>query len=503
MIRRGVTLIELMVALAITMIIMGAVVTLFGNMTNSVTDSRAVIEISERLRAARNQLQLDLVQHTAITLPPRKPESGEGYLEIIEGPNFDCFGNVTPLVGNTTPLTYSTLAVATVPATAPASTSPTRNSIMGDSDDMLMLTVRSRSEPFTGHALDSNTPPNAVMAQSQDAEVIWFALPNGKQIPTLDSARPIQLYTLYRRVLLVLPQANVTTAAGGPAAPIPTLYANANPGITPAQPLDVSTRFDLITNQNVANSLGDLTKRENRYLHGTPGNNPPSGFPFRVNTANIQGSVFGASPSIYAVPSTARIGDEVVLTDVLAFDIKVWDPSAPIKVIGTISVVNTDPGFAPPAVSPVQLGGYVDMGYAFNLPASLKAAVKTGSGFFNTGWGFVAANVLSCTYDTYSTHYEQNGMDEDGNGNADQGTNGLDDGSNALPPVNGIIDDKPDVYLGLNSSKPYGNVASYGELETIAPYPIPLRGVQITLRVYEPSTRQVRQVSVIQDFLPE
>ncbi len=48
--RHGVTLIELMISLAITLIMMGAVVTLFANMTSSVTDSRAVINMSERPR---------------------------------------------------------------------------------------------------------------------------------------------------------------------------------------------------------------------------------------------------------------------------------------------------------------------------------------------------------------------------------------------------------------------------------------------------------------------
>ncbi len=89
LLRRGVTLIELLIALAITMIMMTAVITLFANLSGTVTDSRALIEISERLRATRNRLQLDLAGHTATTLPPLRPEDGEGYLEIIEGPNSD------------------------------------------------------------------------------------------------------------------------------------------------------------------------------------------------------------------------------------------------------------------------------------------------------------------------------------------------------------------------------------------------------------------------------
>ncbi len=89
LVRRGVTLIELMVALAITMIMMTAVIMLFANVTTTVTNSRALVEISERLRSTRNRLQLDLAGHTATTIPPLRPEDGEGYLEIIEGPNTD------------------------------------------------------------------------------------------------------------------------------------------------------------------------------------------------------------------------------------------------------------------------------------------------------------------------------------------------------------------------------------------------------------------------------
>ncbi len=35
------------------------------------------------------------------------------------------------------------------------------------------------------------------------------------------------------------------------------------------------------------------------------------------------------------------------------------------------------------------------------------------------------------------------------------------------------------------------------------PYPLPLRGIRVTLRVYEPSSRQVREVTVVESFVPE
>jgi hypothetical protein len=60
----------------------------------------------------------------------------------------------------------------------------------------------------------------------------------------------------------------------------------------------------------------------------------------------------------------------------------------------------------------------------------------------------------------------------------DTGTNGFDDDNN------GVVDDP-------------------GEMETSAPYPAPLRGIQVKIRVFEPDSRQVREVTVVQDFLPK
>src|SRR5262249_22458710 len=83
--RRGFTLIEMMISLAVTLIMMGAVVTLFGTMTGSIAGSRALIETSDRLRALRNRLQLDLQGATARMQPPLRPEEDLGYFEVNEG----------------------------------------------------------------------------------------------------------------------------------------------------------------------------------------------------------------------------------------------------------------------------------------------------------------------------------------------------------------------------------------------------------------------------------
>ncbi len=87
--RRGFTLIEMLVSLTITLIMMGAVVTLFQVMADSVSASRALIELSDRMRNCRNRLQTDLIGATAKMNPPMRPEDDAGYFEIIEGPAND------------------------------------------------------------------------------------------------------------------------------------------------------------------------------------------------------------------------------------------------------------------------------------------------------------------------------------------------------------------------------------------------------------------------------
>ena len=57
--------------------------------------------------------------------------------------------------------------------------------------------------------------------------------------------------------------------------------------------------------------------------------------------------------------------------------------------------------------------------------------------------------------------------------------------------MNGIDDDNQN------------GVDDAGERETSPPYPAPLRGIEVRIRVMDYSTRQVRQVSVVADFVPE
>ena len=82
------TLIEMLVSMAITLVMMAAVVTLFANIGASVTNRRAIIEISSQLRMARMRLQKDLMGATCDGIPKSYPGSNDkedGYIEIVEG----------------------------------------------------------------------------------------------------------------------------------------------------------------------------------------------------------------------------------------------------------------------------------------------------------------------------------------------------------------------------------------------------------------------------------
>jgi len=81
-------------------------------------------------------------------------------------------------------------------------------------------------------------------------------------------------------------------------------------------------------------------------------------------------------------------------------------------------------------------------------------------------------------YDTWSLDFERDGIDQDGDTAIDEGMDGIDDDS-----VNGVDD-------GL-------------ERETQPPYDVKLRGIEVRLRLFEASTGQVRQGSVVGDFVPK
>ena len=532
--RRGLTLIEMLVSVTLTQMIVFALVSVFDLIGNSVTDSRAIIELSGNLRGAANRLQQDLAGLTVTTLPPRDPSHGEGYLEIVDGPHTDRQHYVFTTDGTSS---YADLASDFVdPVGDGFVEGPVSfDTSVGDTDDVLAFTARSQGEPFIGQvshpgvrlvdpintnqewsALDSNRdgiPDLATRSlESQVAEVIWWLqidrslaitditmiqeLPEAEQIDNAINGE-VQFYpnstntmlgtpvrSLHRRVMLIRPDLEFTDGEGKP-----LLLNNLDEVASFQTNNDISVRFERRADGRYrveANSLGDLTRRRNRFCRrsfrstSAPWSLPqtPIDTDLLLRHATLKDMVINGRSSFMM-----RRGEDVVLSDVLAFDVQVYDPKAWVLLAADGSAVTpSDPGYTKAAVKPqaLSVGTFVDLGYGVPPKSGNAQLLLVLHGNFAVSPHFKSKlknRDGRMTYCTWCDEYERDGFNQNG-GLVDEGTNGLDDDN-----TNGVDD--------------------VGELETMPPYPHPLRGITVKLRVMEFNTRQVRQTSVAVDFTPE
>lgn len=523
--RCGFTLIEVLVAVTLTMIMMAAVVQIFAIVGQSINNSRSTLEMSERLRATANRLRLDLEGATADMTPPARPEDGRGYFEYVEGPV-----GIDP----------------TVSAGKNTDEANAEDFTVGDIDDILQFTTRSDAEPFLGRALviDTAGTPAKTVIKSQAAEVAWF----------------LRGTTLYRRVLLVSPSFDADLRTPEKEAEVvnkryvflqhPDFRHKNGEQIGFYNNYDLSVHWDVNQGKIVCNTLSDLTRRECRFAHpplsldGTTSGFPHalhltaygqwyylglpilqecshSAWPFPINGRIPYRSNPGIEPAVYNLTATSlpfdawvntypfeeidkdtgaiklnispsdyppnpppawpgsvaayipplylgpRVAEDVILTNVLSFDVKAWDPEAPVVLSGNNALLPGDVGYLT-TLPHASLGAYVDLGYATTV-----AGLSHFSGMPTTG---TAIDTALRIYDTWSTHYEHDGVDQDGLGVIDQGTDGFDNNAD------GVVDDP-------------------GEREAPPPYDKPLRGIQVKIRTFDPDSRQVREVTIRHDFL--
>jgi type II secretory pathway pseudopilin PulG len=519
----GFTLIEVLVATTLTLMLVGAVVNVFSLVANSVSDARATVEMGDRLRATTLQLQRDLAGITVPMLPPRRPEDNEGYFEYVENSILAPSGSgaqTTFRPDSNYPYPASPRAVNTL--------SGSDDLTVGDTDDILMFTTRGRGRPFAGR-YGVPTSSNNVL-ESMLAEVAWF----------------VRGRTLYRRQLLIVPGITVPSNAA-------QFYTN----------YEISVHAEATRSgyRLVANSLGDLTKREYRFAHPfhavesdrnrtRPASGHPNPFPYDVRrwgqlglptacetssrqwwacltfptTGSVQSPgrrILAAIPrrstvdlwsgadgiiadrgvslaqafsnanqyrlsnpwnaSYWDSSSQLRCLDDVVLTNVIGFDVKVWDPGAPLyrRTVRsrtgnrTVVVAPGDPGYAVGSVA--GYGAYVDLGY---FPACPKTRGAPFPRFHVVNHDIAGGprSGLHRTYDTWSTHYEYDGIPQ-WSGRSDWATDGYDNDRR-----NGVDD--------------------AGERDTQPPYPYPLRSLQVRIRVFDPDSRQIRETTIVEDFLP-
>ena len=677
--RSGLTLVEMLVAMAIALLMMAAVVTVFANISASTSKRRATIEMSGQLRSVAEQLSRDLEGATCPAIPWQKPDSAHGYIELIEGVYSDAMpspwlwdsddndnglpdsigaGNAQLDLGLSF-LPGSNLKDSTTPADEEGrglalgsnedldEAFKTDGRGLGDGDDVLMLTTRNEVDKFIGRipSRSGNLPRDQRFPASDNwsvetlesslAEVIWYAIENPPENITTFAFGEPGFRTIYRRALIIAPWLDyqIRVDAGG-------RDVITGPGVVRVMPDNISVQqalAGLIAFQDIydlsvrlewdplmpsgsggrwvlkANSLADLTKRENRYgHHGYDFNLGARSYPYPAisngndlssnkvefvidpafsgsapgqdadfNVIDPDGSAVAYEPdpnddfsditnagrqyptrpfayvenrnnasSLAATPRAllnadgnvvhvrngfvplagSRQGEDIMMTDALAFDLKVYDPGAPVYGYypdGFTGGANQDPALyiaepgevawayafreGPAEFRIERSGTYVDMGYGqtfFNndgsipnesahnrfiritLPISSLPVVVDGKEltFFTDGelraTDGSALTTGVAVYDTWSWHYENNGLDEDGNAIIDQATNGFDD-------------------FEIFSGQKFGGIDDAGERETQPPYDRALRGLQVKIRVYERDSRQIRETTVKESFVPE
>jgi hypothetical protein len=280
------------------------------------------------------------------------------------------------------------------------------------------------------------------------------------------------------------------------------------------------------------------------------------------------------------------------MNHVLSFDIRVWDPGAPVFQVRTTAagtlgaysaVLPGDPGYMYALHSFVSnpspsnqtatlssLGAYVDLNYMYQIDSSgstwgtalekyartlygistalINPTYSNASNGYNytfpsnyvgamgqspllpLPWFALNSNPQSgiwtrnlagmpggnypapfgSIWDTWSTHYEYDGIDNDLDGLIDEGVDGIDNptsltasGASAVSSF-GNTNNRIRAYTAAFYPS-FANLAvdDPSEMEAPPPYRYPLRSIQIKIRAFESDTKQVREVTVVHEFLQE
>ncbi len=329
--RRAFTLVEMLIAMAVTLLLVSALASGFAFVGQSIRDGRGEVELSNQLRDTTERMREELSAMTVSLSPNSGGADQLGYFVYYEGPMTDATSSIFGVHRSLDDPSQLVL----------------NHSRYGDFDDYIAFTaVATGDNWFTGKVpqfvLDQKTaqlngvvydpnnssnpfygtdPLNPVVIRSKYAEIIYFASPEYVQtsLPATPTYADIEgnglpsNLRLHRRVLLIRPDLNIedTSVIGGrrvtplpiaPATirtfngvPYPPLLADNWPVITATtgetvnpsaaaadawlygmagvhQQCDLSLRRvldadGLPTRIVAANSLADLAKPHNRFAH--------------------------------------------------------------------------------------------------------------------------------------------------------------------------------------------------------------------------------------------
>ena len=335
---RGVTLIEMLVVVALVVLIMTIIVSVFRAATGAMRVAQTSNDMDQQMRRLEATLRQDLLGVTARLTPPLDPKDGLGYLEYGENAPEDFQHE--------------------------------------DSDDYISFTAKApEGQPFTGRYWNPLAPANVsnpIIISSEYAEILYFVR-NGN---------------LYRRVLLIVPErkgAAIATSGNGVFNQFP--FSGSVCGWLGVNDISAHPEPDptiAATYPIVTNTLGDLTNRQNRFAHPrfTPfhGSPPAPGVPDDTNMNGVPDYY----PTLYPNAIAAGLLNE---------------PTPPPITRNTSLDVLPFPFVYPGAYSnPANARGSSNLGPAHNLfPAnhspletgdSLGTPANTTGGILQTYWGW-------------------------------------------------------------------------------------------------------------------
>ena len=645
---RGLTLIEVLIATTLTLLMMLALAQGFKALSDSVSEGRAKINLSDQLRGIVTLLRADLTQRTTDGSTPQSILARNGYFKYYDGGMSDF-----------------TATMLNQPATVTTPEEVVSASRFGDIDDILMFTAIAKDgEFFRGriprallryHQLNTsgaNVPPVSnwdeewstdVVITSKLAEIVWFMVPLnnlpdligndsgivGPADTGLDVVGVIDLngdgatdsdgipdkMALCRRVLLIrddldirIPLAFRTYSSSAEDRQFymqPTVPTASNPATFRQVPANALKRCDLSVSTELVsassggvmlvyrtNSLSSLQEPHNRFAHGMypvddgAGNINGTTLPLMFLSNGLAGTLSsytqmlrlgGVSTTPTFVPDGgfipesfmrvrylkdtagnvrvvggARVTDytleEIVCTNVVAFDLKAYDPSAPQLYHpgpdagwGTALFNDDDPGNNANVDDVNEAGwpdsddltvGPSDPGFWSLLVAAGSSVEASRGGFVDMGWGYkgLGLSAISSVSDKSSMAAflasDYSGIVSQGSGNAriiQNSPNLYLSGGIALAPsirvfqcafdtfTNAYDEEVEVVYLSSDQKyRAYPNgLRKYGGspasttatiFDSPPPFPSFLTSIQATIRVEDVTAGAIQQISIIQSL---
>ncbi len=607
---------EVLIATGVTLLLMVGLAQIFRVLGDSITKGRASLELNNRIRNVIHRIRTDLENITVNPRPPVKAGTGQGYLKYYDGPCTDyTFSSVNPTTGVINVSSFNPLLsrfgdvddifMATVKA---------KDAWFNGKIPRFVLEGRTGAAADANGNGITDDLADLVSISSQYAEVVLFAEPlvsnvgNPTRNPAYLAISPLTNFEdvasgtsaavdgipdgfrLHYRVLLIRPDLNLVNGqlpsfpSGTPANPLtramlagPESLAPYSPTALPTptcdmvrihQYCDLSIRrindFDPATFDPVAaNSLEDLANPANRFAHVQyflPGSTNLVTMPVLALGPAVP-AIQGSNPTLVAgngflhpafTLMGVRAGEDVLATNLLAFDIKALDPSVPIigylgadgvagvpgsPVLGSagsddIVLRPSDPGYFPFGVAGiaggtsavVSYGEFVDLDWCGKGMRSATSAtsmtslfsgttvsvltpagtpvslLKSGLVRFDAGASGPILRVFQPSYDTFTDMLEYDGKYQaqvTGSGTVFS-ISGWVTGAEAWRLTNDAGTD------GIDNEVPGdGTADDADEKETSPPFNTDLRGIQISVRLEDPATKQFKQMSTVKQFVSQ